>query len=159
VNIQHSLAAGVLLWSERKFSIVKTRSDDNNKSTTLSMHWSMLELMLQLSAIFTTWSKPEVYLHHTTYFHTETLAIILELFSILYHCYYSQNYSGIIISGLERAHVSSSCSLSTSLTKDTCSPPPIYIVVSTRAVSNLQLWHWGQSGCKSDTVECVYNSI
>jgi len=27
-------------------------------------------------------------------------AIILKLFSILYHCYYSQNYSGIIISGL-----------------------------------------------------------
>ena len=49
---------------------------------------------------FTTWSKPEVYLYHTPYFHTETLAIILELFSILYCCYYSQNYSGIIISGL-----------------------------------------------------------
>ena len=44
---------------------------DNNKSTTLS------ELALQLSAIFTTWSKPEVYLHHTPYFRTETLAIIL----------------------------------------------------------------------------------
>ena len=61
---------------------------------------SVLEIALQLSAIFTTWSKPEVYLHHTPYFHAETLAIILELFSILYHCYYSQNYSGIIISGL-----------------------------------------------------------
>jgi len=30
----------------------------------------------------------------------EMLAIILELFSILYCRYYSQNYSGIIISGL-----------------------------------------------------------
>jgi len=60
----------------------------------------VLELALQLSAIFTTLSKPEVSLHHTPYFHTETLAIILELFSILYHCYYSQNYSGIIITGL-----------------------------------------------------------
>jgi len=57
-------------------------------------------LALQLPAIFITWSKPEVYLNHTLYFHTETLAIILELFSILYRCYYSQNYSGIIISGL-----------------------------------------------------------
>jgi len=62
----------------------------------------MLELALQLSAIFTTWSKPEVYLHHTPYFYMEMLAIILELFSILYRCYYSQNYSGIIISGLVR---------------------------------------------------------
>jgi len=56
-------------------------------------------LVLQL-AIFTTRSKPEVYLHHTPYFRTETIAIILELFSILYRCYYSQNYSSIIISGL-----------------------------------------------------------
>ena len=73
-------------------------SDDNDKSTTLSMLWSMLAL--QLPVIFTTWSKPEVYLNHTLNFHTETLATILELFSILYRCYYSQNYSGIIISGL-----------------------------------------------------------
>ena len=60
----------------------------------------MLELTLQLSVIFTTWSKPEVHLHHTPYFHTEVRGVVLELFSILYCCYYSQNYSGIIISGL-----------------------------------------------------------
>ena len=42
----------------------------------------------------------EVNLCHTPYFHMQKLAIILELFSILYLCYYSQNYSGIIISGL-----------------------------------------------------------
>jgi len=60
----------------------------------------VLELVLQLSATFTTWSKLEVYLHHTPYFRTETLAIILELFSIIYRCCYSQNYSGIIIAGL-----------------------------------------------------------
>ena len=62
------------------------------------MLWSVLAL--QLPAIFTTWSKLEVYLNHTPYFHTEMLAIILKWFSILYRCYYSQNYSGIIISGL-----------------------------------------------------------
>ena len=44
-------------------------------------------------------------LHHTPYFLTETLAIILELFSILYCCYYSQNYSSIIISGLKWKNV------------------------------------------------------
>jgi len=39
-------------------------------------------------------------LHHTHYFHMEMFAIILEIFSILYRCYYSQNYSGTNISGL-----------------------------------------------------------
>ena len=67
------------------------------------MLWSVLAL--QLPAIFTTWSKLEVYLNHTPYFHTEMLAIILKWFSILYRCYYSQNYSSIIISGLHVAHV------------------------------------------------------
>jgi len=62
----------------------------------------VLELALQLSATFITWSKPEVYLHHNPYFRTETLAIILKLFSILYRCYYSQNYSSIIIAGLDQ---------------------------------------------------------
>ena len=38
-------------------------------------------------------SKPEVYLHHTPYFHMEMLAIILELFSILY----SQFFNAAII--------------------------------------------------------------
>jgi len=56
-----------------------------------------------MSAIFTTWSKPEVYLHHTPYFRIEMLAFILE-FS-LYHCYYSQNHSSINIAGLWRSHV------------------------------------------------------
>jgi len=37
---------------------------------------------------------------HQLRIRTFDLAIILEIFSILYHCYYSQNYSGIIISGL-----------------------------------------------------------
>jgi len=76
----------------------KTRSDDD-KSTIRALICA--RAASQLSAIFTTWSKLEVYLHHTPYFHMETLATILELFSILYHCYYSQNYSGIIISGLK----------------------------------------------------------
>jgi len=104
VYIQHSLAcwSPALIW---KKSLVLWKhiwllQNDNDKSSTLYLLWSVLKLALQLSAIFTTWSKLEVYLHHTPYFHTETLAIILELFSILYCCYYSQNYSGIIISGL-----------------------------------------------------------
>ena len=74
---------------------ISESSDDNNKSSTLSMLWSVLSVTTS-----TTWSKPEVDLHHTPYYFTETLAIILNLFSILYHWYYSQNYSGIIISGL-----------------------------------------------------------
>jgi len=41
-----------------------------------------------------------IYTTPLAYFRMETLAIILELFSILYRCNYSQNYSGIIISGL-----------------------------------------------------------
>ena len=51
----------------------------------------------------------QVNLHHTSYFHMQMLAIILELFSILYLCYYSQNYSGIIISGLVTWYLRSSC--------------------------------------------------
>ena len=45
-------------------------------------------------------SVTTAHFHHTPYFRMETLAIILKLFSIPYCCYYSQNYSGIIISGL-----------------------------------------------------------
>ena len=45
--------------------------------------WSLLELVLQLSAIFITWSKLEVYLHNTPHFHMERLANILNSLPLL----------------------------------------------------------------------------
>jgi len=101
VNIQHRLAGWSPLWSE-KFSIEKTHS------AAAEQQWQInytIRALIRARASVTTVS----HFHHVEQtgslftphpFHTEMFAIILELFSILYRCYYSQNYSSIIISGL-----------------------------------------------------------
>ena len=91
MNIQHTLAR-----KRQQRLYVRYRQIRQQRQ----INYTICAVALQLP-IFTTWSKPEVYLNHTPYFHMEMLAIILELFSILYRCYYSQKYSGIIISGLK----------------------------------------------------------
>ena len=94
MNIQHSLAGKRqqrLYMRYRQIRVFRRQWQIN---------YTIRALIRASVPSSTTRSKPEVYLHHTAYFHTKMLAIILELFSILYRCYYSQNYSGIIISGL-----------------------------------------------------------
>ena len=130
----------------------KSESSDYtvNKSTTISV------LVLKMSAIITMCSKSEVNMHHTPYFHMQMLAIILELFSILYLCYYSQNYSGIIISGL---HMTVHCGIWVKVQTSRASAHEMYMQLPhTCSLYIAMQLHRGIGAKHSVTYTCCYQS-